>query len=60
MDTQFYSENLKATDHVSYLHMNGRIILKLILRVNYERMWPDSSGSEYGSITGLCEHGLTN
>jgi hypothetical protein len=50
----FICENLKGRDHLKDLSIDGRIILKKILKKLGVRMW---TASEYGPQEDCCEHG---
>jgi len=43
MDTKFWSENLKGTDHFEDLGVDARIILQWILQTYTVSIWADLS-----------------
>jgi hypothetical protein len=59
MHTTFLSENLKGGDNLGDLNIDGRAILKWILKINDTRMWLDSDDSGQVPVAGSCEHGST-
>jgi hypothetical protein len=49
----FWWENLKERDNVEYLGMNGRIILKWILRNSFGSVWTEPICLRGGTSGGL-------
>jgi len=49
----FWWENLKERDNLEDLHIDGRIILKLILNECNVRMWTEFSWLRIGQSGGL-------
>jgi len=44
MHSNFYSENVKGRDHLGDQGVDGKVILKLILRKQCMRLWESSDG----------------
>jgi hypothetical protein len=45
---EFWWENLKERDHLEDIHIDGRIILKLILQKSNGRIWTEFSWFRVG------------
>ena len=50
MRTEFLSEDLKERYHVDIVSVNGKMVLKLILKVRGEGGTLDSSCSDWGRV----------
>jgi hypothetical protein len=53
MYTEFLKENWKESDHLGYLHVNGRTILKWILEEQDVNMWTRVNWLSIGLSSGL-------
>jgi hypothetical protein len=56
MQAKFYLKNLKKRDHFEDLGVNGKIILKLILKKEGVRIWIGFICLRQGTTAGCCEH----
>jgi hypothetical protein len=51
-------ENTEGKSHLEDLRVDGKLILKWILKEYGVRMWTlDTSASGHGSVADTCEHG---
>jgi hypothetical protein len=53
---EFLSRNQKGRDHLEDAGIDGRIILKLILRKLYKRVWTGFNWHRIGTRGRLCDH----
>jgi hypothetical protein len=57
MRTKFWSESLKGRDHLEYLDVNGRIILRWILGNEVGGCGLNLPSSGKGPVAGCSENG---
>jgi hypothetical protein len=55
LHTEFWWGNLRERDHVKDLGTGRKITLKCIFKKRERGHGLDSSGSEYGQVSGCCE-----
>jgi hypothetical protein len=56
MSIKCWSKYLKGRDHLEDLGIEGRIILKWILKKYDVNVWTGFSWFRIGSVAGCCEH----
>jgi hypothetical protein len=57
MCTKFWTEILKSSDHSEDLGIDGRIILKCIIKKKGATVWTGFIWFRTGASGGSCEHG---
>jgi hypothetical protein len=57
LNTNFRLGNLRGGDHLEDLGVDGRIILRWIVRKWGEKVWTECIWLRWGPVAGCCEHG---